>query len=599
MKVLDRTIVVSEQPQIIGAPLHFKSSLKQISTKDNVSIYELELTNTVAAELTPLTIQWRLPCTNVKGEWSTGALYEKRIRADWELPSVVSRVSVNAPVVALFGHEDENIITVACADVINTVEMQAPVREEDNFIYCQLTFFTEKMPLTTGYKTQIRVDRRMFHFSECLADVSNWWATFEALKPTIVPEAAQVPLYSTWYAYHQNFQPEQLLAECRESKKLGYKGIIIDDGWQTLDGGRGYDFTGDWEPDRIPKTREFVETIQSMDMKCLFWYAVPFCGKKSKAYQRFKGKFLTESHPWAPVFDPRYPEVRAYLIEKYASALINWNLDGFKLDFIDDFKTYPDTALTLGNGRDYASVDEGVYRLMSDVMTELKQIKPEILIEFRQKYIGPAMRKFGNMFRAFDCPNDSVGNRMRTTDVKMLCGNTAVHSDMITWHKTETVETAALQLTNVLFAVPQLSVRLAETDDDHKKMITFYTKYWKKNQSILIDGDFVPYNPLANYPILSASDESKIIFGVYEDMVVELDDSFDKIDLVNGKMSEQIAFEFLEDYGKCKVKIYDCMGNLDWEDKLKFGEGLHSLEVPANGMIRIKKKKASKLRIVT
>lgn len=599
MKVLDRTIAVSDAPQLMGNIPHFKCSLKRMSNEDNVGIYELELTSEIEAALSPLTVQWRLPCTDVKGEWSTGALYEKRIRADWELSSVVSRVSVNAPVVALFGHEDENIITVACSDVVNTLEMQAPVREEDNFIYCQLTFFTEKMPLTTHYKTQIRVDQRMFHFSECLADVSNWWATFEPLKPSAVPPAAKIPVYSTWYGYHQNFQPEQLLEECRQSKKLGYEGIIIDDGWQTLDGGRGYDYTGDWEAERIPNTREFVETIQAMGMKCMFWYSVPFCGKKSKAYQRFKGKFLTEGHPWAPVFDPRYPEVRAYLIEKYASALIDWNLDGFKLDFIDDFKSYPETALTLADGRDYASVDEGVYRLMSDVMMELKKIKPDVLIEFRQKYIGPAMRKFGNMFRAFDCPNDSVGNRMRTTDVKMLCGNTAVHSDMLTWHQSERVEVAALQLTNILFSVPQLSVRLADMAEDHKKMIAFYTKYWKKNQSILMEGDFVPYNPLANYPILSASDEAKIIFGVYEDMVVELDDSFDKIDLINGKLTEQIAFEFLEDYGKCKVKIYDCMGNLDWEDKIKFGEGLHSLEVPANGMIRIRKKKASKLRIVS
>lgn len=599
MKVLDRTVEIGDKPQILSNTAAFKSRLSQISNEENVAIYELELTSETPAELSEVIVQWRLSCTNIKGEWSTGALYEKRLRADWELASVVSRVSVNAPILCLFGHEDENIITIACSDVVNTLELMAPVREEDNFIYCQLTFFTEKMPLTKHYKTQIRIDQRMYHFSECVEDVGNWWASFERLKPAIVPAAAKVPLYSTWYSYHQNFTPAQLLQECRQSKRLGYKGIIIDDGWQTLNGGRGYDYTGDWEPDRIPETRQFVKTIQAMDMKCLFWYSVPFCGKKSKAYQQFKGKFLTENHPWAPVFDPRYPEVRAYLIEKYASALINWDLDGFKLDFIDDFKTYPETDLTLADGRDYASVDEGVYRLMSDVMTELKKIKPDVLIEFRQKYIGPAMRKFGNMFRAFDCPNDSVGNRMRTTDVKMLCGDTAVHSDMITWHATETVETAALQLTNVLFAVPQLSVRFAETSEDHLQMIAFYTKYWQKNKSILLEGDFVPYNPLANYPMLSASDEEKIIFGVYEDMVVELAADFEKIDLVNGKMTEQIAFEFLDDYGKCNVKIYDCMGNLDWKGKLKFAEGLHALEVPANGMIRIRKKtKEVKLKIV-
>lgn len=592
MKVLDRTIVVKGQPQIFGDTGAFLSSLNKISDKDGVAVYELELKSEVPAELKPISAQWRIPVINVKGEWSTGALYEKRIRADWEHPSVVSRISVNAPVLTLFGHEDENIITIACSDVINTVELEAPAREENNFAYCQLRFFTEKMPLTTHYKTQIRIDKRGYHFSENLVEVGEWWASFENLKPAIVPPAAKLPLYSTWYSYHQNFTPEQLLEECRESVKLGYKAIIIDDGWQTMDGGRGYDYTGDWEPDRIPNTEEFVAEVHKLGMKCMFWYSVPFCGRKSKAYQTFKGKFLTENHPWAPVFDPRYPEVREYLISKYASALIDWKLDGFKLDFIDDFKTYPETELTLANGRDYASVDEGVDRLMSDVMIQLKKIKPDILIEFRQKYIGPAMRKYGNMFRAFDCPNDSLGNRMRTTDVKLVCGKTAVHSDMVTWHKDEPVEMAALQLTNILHSVPQLSVRLADMSDNHKKMIAFYTNYWEKNKSILMDGYFLPHAPLANYPLIMTSDGEKAIYGVYENRIIELDTDFVKIDLVNGKMSQQITFEFLEDYGKSSVKIYDCMGQLDWKGKLKFSEGVHTLEVPPNGMICIKKKVA-------
>ncbi|MEM1124563.1 MAG: glycoside hydrolase family 36 protein, partial [Bacteroidota bacterium] len=577
------------QPRLDGDAGDFDVFFEQHREIGTASIYRLLLKSTKPGALPgALKISWQLPAINVKGIWTSGALYEKRLRADWELPDVESRISVNTPVISVFGHEDENIITIACSDVVNTVEVAAPVREEDNFIYCQLTFFTEEMPLTTDYKVQIRVDKRMLHFSESLAEVAEWWANFTHLKPALVPDTAKIPLYSTWYAYHQNFTTAQLIQECKQAKLLGYEGIIVDDGWQTLDGGRGYDYTGDWNPDRIADTRKFVETIQAMNMKCLFWYSVPFCGKKSQAYQQFKGKFLTENHPWAPVFDPRYPEVRTYLIQKYASALIDWNLDGFKLDFIDDFRTYPETELTLANGRDYASVDEGVYRLMSDVMLALRKIKPDILIEFRQKYIGPAMRKFGNMFRAFDCPNDSATNRMRTTDVKILCGETAVHSDMITWHESESVETAALQLTSVLFSVPQLSVRLEETSEEHQKMIAFYTKYWTKNKAILMNGDFVPYKPLANYPILSASDELKIIYGVYEEMVVELDSEFEVIELINGKMTEQVAFEFLEDYGKCKVKIYDCMGNVDWADKLKFKEGLHSLEVPPNGMIRIK-----------
>ena len=44
------------------------------------------------------------------------------------------------------------------------------------------------------------------------------------------------------------------------------------------------------------------------------------------------------------------------------------------------------------------------------------------------------------------------------------------------------------------------------------------------------------------------------------------------------------------DYGECKVKIFDCMGNLEWEETETFDEGIHALEVSANGMICIEKK---------
>ena len=162
---------------------------------------------------------------------------------------------------------------------------------------------------------------------------------------------------------------------------------------------------------------------------------------------------------------------------------------------------------------------------------------------------------------------------------------------MITWHPDEPVDVAALQFSNVIFSVPQLSVRLNTLPKHHLQMIEFYTNYCVKNRSILLHGDFVPYAPLSNYPILSASDEENVIFGVYEDHLVYVDSGFEKIDLVNGKLSEQIVFELDYDLGKCKVVIYDCMGYVDYKEKIKFKAGIHSLEVPPNGIIQIRKRK--------
>ncbi len=45
----------------------------------------------------------------------------------------------------------------------------------------------------------------------------------------------------------------------------------------------------------------------------------------------------------------------------------------------------------------------------------------------------------------------------------MLAGTTPVHADMLMWHSDEPVESAAMPLIHLLFAVPQISVLL-----DHK-----------------------------------------------------------------------------------------------------------------------------------
>ena len=64
-------------------------------------------------------------------------------------------------------------------------------------------------------------------------------------------------------------------------------------------------------------------------------------------------------------------------------------------------------------GRDFASVNEATDRMMTDVLAELRKVKPDVMIEFRQPYIGPLIRKYGNMFRASDCPNSYLANRVQ------------------------------------------------------------------------------------------------------------------------------------------------------------------------------------------
>ena len=577
-------------PEVTGAHGPFDTDFTLVSQKDGIAVYRLTLKADEAASPTPLKIHWRYPALNLKGVWTSGALYEKRLLADWEPADVESRISVDAPTISLFGHRDENHLTFACSDAVNTAKLAAPVREENNLIYCSISLFDEAPEPLKKYTLDVYIDTSNTTYCAALQKVGHWWDAQlapDALMP--VPAAAIDPVYSTWYAYHQEMKPATMLAECRLAKDLGYQTIIVDDGWQTMDNQRGYDYTGDWTPDRFTEMRKFVDDVHAIGMKAMIWYSVPFCGPKSRAYVRFKGKFLTENHRWAPVFDPRYPEVREYLMGKYVNAVRDWNLDGLKLDFIDDFKVYPETPLGKTDGRDYANVNEAVLRLITDVSTALRAERPNILIEFRQKYIGPALRRLGNLFRAFDCPNDSATNRLRTTDVRLIGGQSKVHSDMFMWHADERVEIAALQINNVLFSVPQLSVRLAEQPKEHIEMIRFWTGYYNANRALLMgdDATFRAHAPLENYPMLSVRDGERMIVGLYGGTVVVVEDGVNHLDIVNGRMEEDIVLKVNADTGPCQLTLTDCRGRSE-ATKRTFTAGVHLIKVPASGLLELR-----------
>lgn len=579
-------MISEEDIKTEGVLSNFSTKISTLSKDSGASVFNINISSETPEIPQPITLKWKIPAHNVKGVWKPTTDFAKRIQADWEMDHMESRISIDAPVISLFGHDDSNRHTFACSNAINKLELNAEIREEDDCFYCHVTLFIEQQSEIDNYNIQIRIDQGEKHFSEALKEVSKWWESFENLKPAAVPEIALTPLYSTWYNFHQNLDENVLIRECKSAYNIGYKAIIVDDGWQTNDGNRGYDFTGDWEPERISKTKEFVEAIHATGMKIGFWYSVPFCGKKSKAYKRFKGKFLTENHRWAPVFDPRYPEVRDYLINIYKNALIDWNLDGFKLDFIDDFRFYVDTPKANAD-MDFISINAAVDKLLTDVKTTLTDINADIFIEFRQKYVGPAMRKYGNMFRAFDCPGDGTMNRIRIADIRLLAGNTAVHSDMITWHHDETLEVAALQMVNTLFGVPQISVVLDDIPSNHLKMIKFYTNYWNLNKDLITTGHFTPFKPLANYPIQTVIKHDKIIIGLHDDHVVQIDETFQSIDVLNAKLSTSVIVKTSASLGNYNCIIFNCQGEIIQETELNLKQGLLEINVPACGLIQL------------
>ena len=569
----------------------FDIDIKTSQVTEGVEIATLKMTHPTGASPEAFSLKWKIPSSNIAGYWSTNSFVNKTIKPDWWPSEVRSMLAREAPVMCLYGHDDVNRINFSVSEALNTVVLTTSVKEEDGMIYNEIKFFSERHKKLKTYEVQIRMDTRAVPYSETLADVAEWWASFELYKPSLVPEVARLPVYSSWYSYHQNVSPEELLKECALAKKMGFESIIVDDGWQTLDSNRGYAYTGDWEPERIPNMKEFVEAVHDLDMKFILWYAIPLVGEKSRAYEKMKGKFLRYwDGQGAYELDPRYPDVRKFIIDTYIKAVNEWDLDGFKLDFIARFTSNKNTELMIADGRDFASVNEATDVLMTNLIKALKEIKPDIMIEFRQPYTGPAMRKYGNMFRAGDCPNLAMINRVRTSDLRLISGNTAVHSDMLMWHYEEAVEVAALQLLNILFSVPQISVRLADIPEDHLRMIQFYTKYCLENRNVLLDGEFHPAKPLANYPLITGWADDKRITALFDDQVVLVETGKEgSFDLINAKPSTQVVILVDGQQKQYQYVVKDCLGKEIKRETVVLEKGVFEFEVPYSGMISFNK----------
>ena len=529
--------------------------------------------------------EFYFPAVDIAGKWHPVCGADRAVKADW-FPGAKSMTSISAPVACFFNSNSMNRHTIALSEIKQLVEMKYGVHEEDGTMRC----FTE-ITLPAGYDKdsytlKIWESEAYESYWDTIANVSKWWEEIHNLSIMEVPACVRETMYSFWYSQHQNVSAKSVEEECALAANLGFKSIIVDDGWQTDDNNRGYSFCGDWEPspNKFPDFAGHVKKVQDMGLKYIMWFSVPFLGMKAKMWETFKDKTLHyDDFQQAAVLDIRYPEVREFLKGIYRRAVKEWGVDGLKLDFIDEFYLRAESA-PYKDGMDYVDVQDALDVLLTEVMEELRAIRSDIMIEFRQKYIGPQIRKYGNFLRVNDCPLSGLSNRVGTIDLRLLSGNTASHSDMLMWHKDEKTEDAALQIVSSIFSTVQISLNLANINDDMEKMVKFWMNFMNENVELLQCTQIKPLEPENLYPEVSVENENTCIQVNYsKGRVVELRDMKDKFCYINGNKASEVLFK-TDTVQKINYMVYDCIGN-----ELKTGcfenEKWGEIEVPTAGMV--------------
>lgn len=531
----------------------------------------------------PFIIEWSFDASDCYSTWNPGLLDIHGLAFEWSKLTVHSRLASWMPVQELISKEGKNKLCIAVSDVDTPISIRTGIFEEDATFACEIEFFTKPTSPTESYKATVRFDMREIPFYDSIYDTTAWWENECGYESAYVPESAKMPLDSLWYSFHQMLDREEILKECRASHEIGLETVIIDDGWQTDNNARGYGYCGDWQvaPKKIGDMASLVKEIHDIGMKVILWYSVPFMGVHTEKFKEFEGMFLEGSGDDKAFFglDPRYKKVREYLTEVYKNAVEEWKLDGLKLDFIDSF-VLKGKSLEYDEKRDFQSLEDAIHALMTEIKAVLTAINPEIMIEFRQSYVGPSIRKYGNMLRVGDCACDMLKNRIGIINLRLTSGKTAVHSDMIMWNFNDTAENAAMQFASVLFGVPQVSVRVDKLPEDHLKMLEYYVSFWKEWKDVLIGGRLTAQNPESNYSAATSTLGSKAVTVSYTNPVVEV--STETAVAVNSSMHKSLIIKGAE--GK-SYKAVNCMGEETASGVIL--SSLEEIEVPAAGMIFI------------
>ncbi|MBQ7924375.1 MAG: alpha-galactosidase [Clostridia bacterium] len=561
--------------------------IKEKSNKDGVEIYEI---GCVLSGGYPqdVSIEWEEEMQGICSVWTPTANRNRGVW-QWFKPTVnCSDIYDGAPIISVIQGEKDNFATVAFSEAEIPVKTSFYVKDfqQQDKVGFKIVLFENDKRQINDFKAEIRIDKRTIPYYRAVADVSEWWKRFYPSK-TYVPKGSEAPLYSTWYNFHQSPDQETLLKDLAIAAEMGFKTVILDDGWQIDGVGTAYyDFCGDWAvaESKFPDFQAFVDGVHALGMKLMVWFPVPFVGYETQDYKKFTGMYLYQYEEFrAGVVDPRYPAVRRYLVDTYETMSRKYGLDGLKLDFIDSFMLKDETP-AFNAGMDCVTLEESIVKLLEEIQTALKGIREDFMIEFRQNYVGPSIVRYCNMLRVADCAFDSLTNRIGIADLRMPKYGVAVHSDMLLWGRAETPQNCALQLLDVMFSVPQISILLQNSSDEQRKVLKNFVSYWTANADVLLHGDFACDNVKYNYPMLSSEKDGKKIAVAY--LPVTSVYCGENLDLFNATGKESLYVENPEKY-EITAKIYDCFGNELFTQNL-CGKFLR-LEIPVAGFAALRK----------
>ena len=208
-----------------------------------------------------------------------------------------------------------------------------------------------------------------------------------------------------------------------------------------------------------------------MGLKYLLWVAPLMLGVGSRAFAEHHGACFEKETEGYRMLDPANEAVCAEIVRNMSDLVARYGLDGLKVDFLDDIPA------SIAGPR-----GEAMMRFMRQLAEAVRAIRPDALIEYRQRYAGPVVLPWATQFRAGDVPFDFLDNLRRIGQVRLCVGDRVpVHADPAFWHPDETPENIARHLICALAGVPMVSVDLAAMPESTRRMIRNWLAFYRRH----------------------------------------------------------------------------------------------------------------------
>lgn len=533
---------------VIDNPRQADIRIETASITEGIQIYRIKVHFTEMTVPERITVSWKQEMVNQYCLWHP-LCARYRSMPQWFAKQVArSRFYSGAPVMSVLTPEGRNQTTAALLDTVKPTEITFDVDDyhQKDEVDFSVVLFARPTEALSDYETLLRIDTRDIPMYDALQSVSKWWQSeLDIVK--CVPELAYAPLYSSWYNFHQQPEQELLTEELKAAAEAGFRTAILDDGWQIEgEGTKDYRKAGDWivAKDKFPDFTKFVKDVHDAGLKLIVWFTTPYAGILTESFERFRDKMMYAAPEifGAGVLDIRYREVREFIVNTYVDFIKKYDIDGLKLDFLDAFDLQPDSP-EYNEKMDIRTVEQAVTELLGEIKKTTEALKPGFLFEFRQTYVGPTILKYGTMVRVGDCAYDSLQNRIGTIDLRLLSSDIAVHSDMLLWAKNESVRNCGLQLLNIMFSVPQISVLLTKCPPEQRKLVASFVKYWSEHCDILMKGTLEIRHPEANYSSVTAKKDEDSVTVLYSENAYTYEGG--NADIWNASCSDRIIIKNL------------------------------------------------------